>query len=101
MNRVHRWVCASGWWRRHVRRDLLPWVLRGAELGDDVLEVGPGPGLTTESLAERAGRLTALEIDPRLAERLRRRLAGANVAVVRGDATAMPLPDGRFSAVTS
>jgi len=29
---------------------------------------------------------------------LRRRLAGTNVAVVEGDATAMPLPDASFSA---
>jgi ubiquinone/menaquinone biosynthesis C-methylase UbiE len=88
-------------WRRHVRKDLIPWVLGGVELGDEVLEVGPGPGLTTEQLARRTARLTALEIDHRLATRLRERHVGSNVEVIEGDGAAMPFPDRRFSAVTS
>ena len=79
----------------------LPWVLSGATLGDEVLEVGPGPGLTTDFLKERVSRLTTIEYDPRLADRLRERLAGTNVAVVTGDATKMPFEPDRFSAVAS
>ncbi len=41
MNWFHRQVCRSGRWRRRVR-GLLPWALQGVELGDDVLEIGPG-----------------------------------------------------------
>jgi SAM-dependent methyltransferase len=77
---------------------LLPWVLDGCELGDDLLEVGPGPGLTTDVLRRRAARLTALELDRDLAAQLAARLAGSNVTVVEGDVTRMPFPDGRFSA---
>jgi len=40
-----------------LERDLLPWVASVTDLGDDVLEVGPGPGLTTELLS-RPGRRT-------------------------------------------
>jgi len=42
-------------------------------------------------------RLTAIEIDERLAAALEQRLAGTNVAVVPGDATAMPFADAWFS----
>jgi SAM-dependent methyltransferase len=98
MNRLHGVVCSSGRWARTVRRELLPWGLAGVELGDDVLELGPGFGATTRVLARRRGALTVLELDPRYCERLRGEL-GENVEVVHGDATAMPFADGRFSAV--
>jgi SAM-dependent methyltransferase len=63
-----------------------------------VLELGAGPGLVTDLLVERAPRVTAVEIDERLAEALRTRLAGRPVEVVTADATALPPPAGRFSA---
>ena len=100
MNRLHRWYCRSGAWAATVR-DQLPWVLRGVELGDEVLEVGPGPGLTTDLLRKSVSRVTAIEIDPRLAEALRQRTLGQGVEVVTGDATAMPFQAARFSAVVS
>ena len=100
MNRFHRWYCASGRWASTVRNDLLPCALGDVDLGDDVLEIGPGPGVTTEQLRGLAPRLTAVEIDPQLAERLRASLAGG-VEVVTADAADLPFPDGRFSAVVS
>lgn len=52
-----------------------------------MLEVGPGLGTLTEALAARAGVVTAIEVDPRLAEVLRTRLGGlVNVRIVEGDA---------------
>ena len=42
----------------------MPAVLEGTELDRRVLEIGPGPGLTTEILAGVAPELTAIEIDP-------------------------------------
>jgi len=58
---------------------------------DHVVEIGAGDGALTQALAERAGRLTALEIDPVLAARLRARLPG--VAVVEADARVWPFGD--------
>ncbi len=60
--------------------------------GRDVLEIGPGMGALSERLAMRAARLTLLEIEARMAERLRERFAGADhVRVVTGDALSADL----------
>jgi len=48
MNRLHRWYCKSGHWKRTVENQILPWALDGIDLGESVLEVGPGPGVTTD-----------------------------------------------------
>lgn len=101
MNRFHNWYCQSGLWRRTLQGSILPWALGSAALGDELLEIGPGPGLTTDVLRHRVLRLTAIEYDARLAERLRARLPGPVVTVVTGDATAMPFEADRFSAVVS
>ena len=101
MNAAHLDFCASHDWRQMVEEIVLPAALRDVELGDDVLEIGPGPGFTTDVLRTRAERLTAVEIDPDLARGLAQRLAGTNVDVVEGDATALDLPDRRFSGATS
>jgi ubiquinone/menaquinone biosynthesis C-methylase UbiE len=97
VNRVHHWYCNREAWKRHVREDLVPGALDGLELGDDVLEVGPGFGPATEALAARAGgRVTALELDPVLARSLRERLAG-RADIVDGSGTDMPFADASFS----
>jgi SAM-dependent methyltransferase len=99
MNIMHRRLCRSDKWRRKLENSILPFALHEIELGGDVLELGPGPGLTTELLRKQVPRLTAVEIDPRLARSLSARLAGSNVTVVRGDAAALPFADGSFSGV--
>jgi len=99
MNQRHLEVLASPRWAEMLERDLLPWVASVADLGDDVLEVGPGPGLTTDLLRAQTPRLTALEIDPELADQLAHRLAGTNVAVIQGSAVDTGFPADRFSAV--
>ncbi len=101
MNWFHRQVCRSGRWRRRVKGDLLPWALQGVELGDDVLELGPGPGITTDLLRGRTRRLTALEVDEAAAVALEKRLDGSGVRVVHGDGAAMPFADGAFSSVVA
>lgn len=56
------------------------------ESDDVVIEVGPGLGVLTERLAETAGRLIAVEIDAKLAQRLRETFAAnPNVTVVERD----------------
>ena len=51
-----------------------------------VIEIGPGRGALTEKLLKRAARVIAVEIDPSLAEHVRRRFAGdPRLEVVDGD----------------
>ncbi len=96
MNRLHHWLCRSARWRKTVQ-ERVPWALSDADLGQNVLELGPGPGLTTDLLRLAVRRITAIEIDSKLAESLKARLSGGNVEVVTGDATAMPFSDAQFS----
>jgi len=63
-------------------------ILEAAELGNDdvVVEVGAGCGNLTIPLAEKAGKVIAVELDPRLVEVLEELCEGyPNVSVVRGD----------------
>jgi SAM-dependent methyltransferase len=96
VNDGHR-VCDSPEWRAAVRGEIIPWAVRDVDLGDDVLEIGPGYGATTDVFADLLPRLTSVEIDPDLAARLQTRYAGTHVDVVLGDATQLSFPDGRFS----
>jgi hypothetical protein len=50
MNLLHRLLCRSALWRWTVERWVIPWALDGLDLREDVLELGPGPGLTTDVL---------------------------------------------------
>jgi ubiquinone/menaquinone biosynthesis C-methylase UbiE len=101
VNANHLRLCASDEWADGLKQWIIPGALAGVDLGDDVLEVGPGPGRTTDLLREMTARLTAVEVDAALAEALSTRMAGTNVEVVHADATHMPFPDGRFSAAVS
>jgi SAM-dependent methyltransferase len=100
MNRTHLDYLASPEWADRLQTDLLPWLESAITLGDDVLEIGPGPGLTTDLLRRRVAAVTAVEIDADLAADLKARLVGTNVEVIWGDGTELPLPDDRFSAAT-
>ena len=53
MNRFHRWFCRSGVWAKILDRRLLLRALEGRDMGQDILEVGPGSSLTTDILRRR------------------------------------------------
>lgn len=101
MNAVHLQYLASDQWAETLKTELLPWVEKVGDLGDDVLEIGPGPGRTTDLLRERAKHVTAVEMDEQLAAELRSRLTGTNVEVITGDGTDTGLSADRFSTVTA
>jgi 16S rRNA (adenine1518-N6/adenine1519-N6)-dimethyltransferase len=72
-------------------------IVAAAELSPDdrVLEIGPGPGILTELLAEQARVVVAVELDERLVPFLRERFASRpHVQIVQGDI--LKLDVGRF-----
>jgi SAM-dependent methyltransferase len=101
VNSAHMEYCASEDWRRLVHETILPVALHDVELGDDALEIGPGPGFTTDILMTKTAHLTAVELDPALASGLTERMAGGNVEVVVGDATALDFESDRFTGAAS
>lgn len=71
-----------------IDQNIVQNIIKGAEVtGDDyVLEIGPGIGTLTESLAEVAKKVIAVEIDRALIPVLAETLGGfENVEVVHGD----------------
>jgi SAM-dependent methyltransferase len=98
MNRMHRKLCSSDDWAETVARRL-PAVLDRADLGHDVLEIGPGFGATTRVLVDRYDRLTAVEVDGASAQRLSAEF-GDRARIVHGSGTDLPFPDNGFSGVT-
>ena len=95
MNFLHRKLCSSVQWKQTVQRYALPWALEQIELGREALEIGPGYGAATEVIQHKVEKLTCVESDRKLADRLLHKL-NHNVAIRYEDATAMSLPDACF-----
>jgi SAM-dependent methyltransferase len=88
--------CAGPEWADYLHTAVLPTVTRDVDLGRELIEVGPGPGASTEWLRHRVQRLVAIELDPKASEALAARFASTNVEVLNKDSTALPFPDGTF-----
>jgi ubiquinone/menaquinone biosynthesis C-methylase UbiE len=76
--------------------------------GEQVLDIGSGPGLLVAEMAEAvgpSGRVTGLEISDSMLALGRRRCAHPSirqrVAFVKADAVALPFPDGTFDVAVS
>lgn len=60
------------------------------EAGDNVVEIGPGLGVLTRRLLAAGASVTAVEVDPRLAEYLRRELYGVDAfELIEADALSL------------
>ena len=67
---------------------------------DTVLEIGPGKGILTKLIAERAKKVIAIEIDRKLAEYLRTILP-MNVEIINADVMKLDLSEYQFNKVVS
>jgi len=101
MNENHARLCPSPEWAAHIQQEILPSLTQHADLGEDMLEIGPGPGAATEWLRHQVRRLTVVEVDGGAARKLADRYAGSNVRVVVGSAAELGYPDGSFDSVGS
>jgi SAM-dependent methyltransferase len=98
MNLCHRLCCSSNRYFKAVEDGLLPWVVGDVDLGDNVLEIGPGYGANIRVLIDNAPHYTAVEIDPTMADRLEARY-GDRARIINGDGTDSGLPSEEFSSV--
>ncbi len=98
---VNKWheLLSTPEWAAFLHEEVLPAVARGVDLGDELLEIGPGPGASTEWLRHRVKRLVAVELEPEAAAALGERFAGTNVEAVAGDAAALAYPGASFDSV--
>jgi len=99
VNENHAKLLGTPEWAAYLHEEILPVVTSGVDLGDDMLEIGPGPGAATEWLRHRVRRLVAVELEADAAAALRARFAGTNVVAEVGDATALGYPDESFDSV--
>jgi SAM-dependent methyltransferase len=99
MNTNHATLCSSPEWTEFLVNDVLEPLTDRTDLGDHMLEMGPGYGAATRWLRHRVKRLTALELDPELAQSLAAELAGTNVTVEVGDCTQARFADESFDSV--
>ncbi len=65
--------------------------IAGLTSADTVLEIGPGPGLLTRLLAEAAGQVIAVELDPGMVNLLTHELSYPNLTVIEADILQTPL----------
>jgi SAM-dependent methyltransferase len=100
MNENHN-LCSTPEWAEWLQAKVLPYLVRDVDLGDAMLEVGPGPGAATDWLRHRVRRLVTLESDHQAAARLIEAYEGTNVSTLVGDATAMDFEDASFDSVGS
>jgi len=99
MNENHAKLCPSPEWAEHIQHEVLPYLTEHIDLGEQLLEIGPGPGAATEWLRHRVKRLTALEVEPEAAAKLAGKYPDGNVEVVTGDAAHLAYPDDSFDSV--
>lgn len=99
---------AEAWSHAPLLRDqeILDRIVRplGLGEGDSVLDVACGTGILTLAMAERAGRVTGIDITPAMlqkAEAARSARGLHNATFQEGDAERLPFRDGHFSAAVT
>lgn len=77
-----------------IDKPVIDGIVEGAGINEEdlVIEIGPGIGVLTDALSEKAGKVVAIEIDKGLLEILKYTLPGKeNVTIVNGNVLKMDL----------
>lgn len=64
MNANHS-LCATQAWSEHMRDEVITYMAPHVDLGESMLEIGPGPGASTEWLRHDVKRLVPVELESR------------------------------------
>jgi ubiquinone/menaquinone biosynthesis C-methylase UbiE len=85
-----------GRWSRRLAKPFLEFA--GLEAGERVLDVGCGTGSLTFTIPQVAdiGRIDAIDYSETYIEAARQRNTDPRITIARGDACALPFPDGAF-----
>jgi arsenite methyltransferase len=88
-----------------LRRRKLVYEALGARPGEQILDVGCGPGFYSRELLDQVGAdgsVTGVDVSPQMLAVARRRSEGfANASFVEAEATALPVENGRFDRALS
>lgn len=108
-NRKKKDIAINGfmakWYDKNTRKSRLNEMKRYADLveastqkGATVLEVAPGPGYLAIDLAKRGFHVSGVEISHDFVEIEKRNAkeAGVDIDFIQGNASALPLPNGKF-----
>ncbi len=100
------WEAHAGWWQEHFTdgadaeytEQILPLAAAHLAGATNVLDVGTGEGQVARVAAETGAR-RVVGVDPIWAQLTVARERGSTPAYARGEAVALPFPDGAFDAV--
>jgi SAM-dependent methyltransferase len=101
VNPRHEQLCSSPGWAEHLQTEILPRLTADIELGQDLIELGPGFGAATDWLRHRVRKLTAVEVDRGTARALADRYSNSNVRVVVGDGIDTGLEPSSYDSAAS
>ena len=81
-----------------VNKGILDKIIRAAELdkNDTILEIGPGEGILTEKLAEKASKVIAVEKDRRLIVPLQEKFKNKSVEIIKADILKFKIENLKF-----
>ncbi|MFZ5969339.1 MAG: 23S ribosomal RNA methyltransferase Erm [Bacillota bacterium] len=104
--KVRKWRSGPNFSGQHLmhNKEIIKEIIKQAQIKskDTVIDLGAGKGALTFPLAEKAGKVLAVENDPAFAEILRRKAADySNITIIEKDILKLNLPQTPFYVVAN